>query len=84
MSGHARQLEAVVEKKQEECSNEAKLKHELAQSGAVIEQVRERYRAKVEDLEAYYGKKISWLVSRVKAIEENSIAENSQTDEYSR
>lgn len=77
------QLETRVESKQAERTNEAKLKSELAQSGAVVEQVRERYRAKVENLEAYYGKKISWLVSRVNLLEEGAAAgEEPQGGDY--
>ena len=79
------QLETRVESKKAERSNEAKLKSELAQSGAVVEQVRERYRAKVENLEEYYGKKISWLVSRVKLLEEGASSGDASLDsDYSR
>lgn len=74
------QLAKKSEMEDADRSNEAKLKHELAQSGAVVEQVRERYRAKVENLEEFYGKKISWLVSRVNQLEESTSRSGSADD----
>jgi len=66
-------MKEIIEKQQKNNLNENtmenSLRNELAKSGGVIEQVRARYRQKMDSLETFYGEKIVWLTSKVELLE---------------
>ena len=78
-------LREAAEKYTHSGDQEVHLREELAKSGGVIESVREKYRAKIDSLELFYGEKIAWLTSKVEKMEEEKQQRRDRSgDEYDR